>query len=334
VTIEADLVTPQGQPLRYLLSVSPLGTYDFTVAEEQLSQQVKEQWEPLLTRRGSQATLGGVTLTVPNERESMLSQLGLAHPVIEAIRLSLAAIAIYPYFRTGAAWADPEAVPMRRPVRLEPGARLGRSGDNLAAVLSSMRDERPSDWEEYLGIVRLAFPKLKDLRMPVVSRGTVQLFWDEDTGQSFEASELSDGTLSFLAILCAIFQPGSALIAVDEPEQHLHPDALRRLVGAARLLSERQPVLFTTQSDVLIGLLDETPESVVVANRGSEGATLVRPTRSSSTSGSRLSVCARCVAISKGGAPSRDSYPAHHRGPDRWRTGRSDPFLRARPEGS
>lgn len=29
-----------------------------------------------------------------------------------------------------------------------------------------------------------------------------------------------------------------------------------RLVGAARSLSERQPILFTTQSDALIGLLD------------------------------------------------------------------------------
>jgi len=277
VTLEAELSTPQAPALRYLLSVSPLGAYDFAIADEHLSQQVNHQWEPLLTRRGAQATLAGVTLAVPNERESMLSQLGMAHPVIEAIRLSLAAIAIYPYFRTGAAWADPDAVPMRRPVRLEPGARLARSGDNLAAVLSSMRDERPEDWEEYLGIVRLAFPQLKDLRMPAVSRGTVQLFWDEDSGQSFDASELSDGTLSFLAILCAIFQPGSALIAVDEPEQHLHPDALRRLVGAARSLSDRQPILFTTQSDTLIGLLDESPESVVVANRGPEGALLVRP---------------------------------------------------------
>jgi predicted ATPase len=277
VTLEAELSTPQASALRYLLTVSPLGAYDFAIADERLSQQVSHQWEPLMIRRGSQATLTGVTLAVPNERESMLSQLGMAHPVIEAIRLSLAAIAIYPYFRTGAAWADPDAVPMRRPVRLEPGARLARSGDNLAAVLSSMRDERPEDWEEYLGIVRLAFPRVKDLRMPAVSRGTVQLFWDEDTGQSFDASELSDGTLSFLAILCAIFQPGSALIAVDEPEQHLHPDALRRLVGAARSLSDRQPILFTTQSDTLIGLLDESPESVVVANRGPEGALLVRP---------------------------------------------------------
>jgi predicted ATPase len=207
----------------------------------------------------------------------MLSQLGVAHPVIEATRAALGAIAVYPYFRTGAAWADPEAVPMRRPARLEPGARLDHSGDNLAAALFSLRDERPSDWEEYLGIVRLAFPNMKDLRMPAVSRGAVQLFWDDASGQSFDASELSDGTLSFLTILCALFQPGSALIAVDEPEQHLHPDALRRLVGAARSLSDRQPILFTTQSDALIGLLDDAPESVVVANRGPEGSSLLRP---------------------------------------------------------
>ena len=277
ITFEADLEHPHAPALRYRLMVSPVGTYDFTVTEETLSQQVNGQWAPLLTRRGSAATLAGVSLALPNERESMVSQLGLAHPVVEAVRASLSAIAIYPYFRTGAAWADPESTSMRRPVRLEPGARLDRSGDNLAAALFSLRDERPADWEEYLGITRLAFPNLKDLRMPAVSRGTVQLFWDDTSGQSFDASELSDGTLSFLSILCALFQPGSALIAVDEPEQHLHPDALRRLVGAARSLSDRQPILFTTQSDVLVGFLDEVPESVVVASRGPEGATLVRP---------------------------------------------------------
>jgi predicted ATPase len=277
ILFEASLDAPGSPALRYRLSVSPVGTYDFTVAEETLSQQVNGEWALLLARQGSAATLAGVALAVPNERESMVSQLGLAHPVVEAVRASLSAIAVYPYFRTGAAWAEPESASMRRPVRLEPGARLDRSGDNLAAALFSLRDERPSDWEEYLAITRLAFPNLKDLRMPAVSRGTVQLFWDDLSGQSFDASELSDGTLSFLSILCALFQPGSALIAVDEPEQHLHPDALRRLVGAARALSDRQPILLTTQSDVLVGFLDETPESVAVANRGPEGATLVRP---------------------------------------------------------
>jgi predicted ATPase len=166
---------------------------------------------------------------------------------------------------------------MRRPVRLEPGARLERTGNNLAAALFSLREERPEDWQDFVNIVRLAFPSLKDLRLPAVGRGTVQLFWDEVSGGQFDASELSDGTLHFLASLCALFQPGSALIALDEPEAHLHPDALMRLMGAARSLSERHPILFTTQSDALIGLLDDAPECVVVARREEQEARLIRP---------------------------------------------------------
>jgi predicted ATPase len=278
VLLEAELQAARGPNMRYRLELAPVGAYDFAVTED-LAQQVEGAWVRVLSRSGGQSMLAGTPVRVVNEREAILSQLGgIAHPLVDAIRSSLAAIAVYPYFRTGASWADPEAVPMRRPVRLEPGARLDRSGNNLAAALSSLRDERPADWEEFLGIVRLTFPNLKDLRIPAVTRGTVQLFWDEHSGQSFDAAELSDGTLSFLAILCALFQPGSALIAVDEPEQHLHPDALRRLVGAARSLSIRQPILFTTQSDTLIGLLDDAPESVAISSREPDGtARLIRP---------------------------------------------------------
>ncbi|MFY0562774.1 AAA family ATPase [Archangium lansingense] len=278
IRLEAELQTSTGQALRFRLQLGSVGAYDFAVEQEELAEYVQGSWMPILTRQGTQAKLSGVALPVSNGREALLSQLGaITHPLVQQARASLAAIAVYPYFRTGAAWADPESIPMRRPARLEPGARLERTGNNLSAALFSLREERPEDWQDYVRIVRLAFPSLKDLRLPAVSRGMVQLFWDEVNGGQFDASELSDGTLSFLTILCALFQPGSALIAVDEPEAHLHPDALMRLVGAARSLSERHPILFTTQSDALIGLLDDAPECVVVARREDNEARLVRP---------------------------------------------------------
>ncbi|WP_395836574.1 AAA family ATPase [Archangium violaceum] len=276
--LEAELRTATGQLLRFRIQLGPVGAYDFAVEQEELAEDFQGSWVPILTRMGTQARLSGVAIPVPNGREALLSQLGaVTHPLVQQTRASLAALAVYPYFRTGAAWADPESIPMRRPARLEPGARLERTGNNLSAALFSLREERPEDWQDFVRIVRLAFPTLKDLRLPAVSRGTAQLFWDEVNGGQFDASELSDGTLSFLAILCALFQPGSALIAVDEPEAHLHPDALLRLMGAARSLSERHPILFTTQSDALIGLLDDAPECVVVARREGDEARLVRP---------------------------------------------------------
>jgi predicted ATPase len=279
VHLEVELQAAMGRALRYRLRLGPVGTYDFAVEQEELAEYIAVGgWVPVLSRVGMQAKLSGLPITVPNGREALLSQLGsMTHPLVQQAQAALASIAVYPYFRTGAAWAEPDSVSMRRPARPEPNARLHATGSNLAAALSTMRDERAEDWQDFLRIVRLAFPQLKDLRLPSVSRGTVQLFWDDTGGNSFDASELSDGTLSFLAILCALFQPGNTLVAIDEPEAHLHPDALMRLMGAARSLSERQPILFTTQSDILIGLLDDTPESVVVAQREEGAARLMRP---------------------------------------------------------
>lgn len=281
IHLEVELQSSTGQRLRYWLRLGPVGAYDFAVVQEELAELTQDGgWTPVVTRVGTQGKLAGTPFTAPNSREALLSQLGsVTHPLVQQVQAALASIAVYPYFRTGAAWAEPDVVSMRRPARPEPNARLHATGSNLAAALSSMRDERPDDWRDFSRIVRQAFPQMKELRLPAVSRGAVQLFWDDAEGNSFDASELSDGTLSFLAILCALFQPGNALVAIDEPEAHLHPDALMRLVGAARSLSERQPVLFTTQSDILIGLLDDTPESVVVAQRQDGAAQLVRPQR-------------------------------------------------------
>ena len=279
VHFEVELQASTGQTLRYRLRLGPVGAYDFAVVQEELAEHIQDGgWVPVLSRVGTQAKLSGMPITAPGGREALLSQLGsVTHPLVQQVQAALAAIAVYPYFRTGAAWAEPDSISMRRPARPEPNARLHSTGSNLAAALSSMREERPNDWQDFLRIVRRAFPQMKDLRLPAVSRGAVQLFWDDAGGNSFDASELSDGTLNFLAILCALFQPGNSLVAIDEPEAHLHPDALMRLVGAARSLSERQPILFTTQSDILIGLLDDTPESVVVAQREEGAARLMRP---------------------------------------------------------
>jgi predicted ATPase len=279
VHLEVELQASTGLTLRYRLRLGPVGAYDFVVEQEELAEYLQDGgWVPVLSRFGTQAKLSGLPITAPCGRETLLSQLGsMTHPLVRQVRAALASIAVHPYFRTGAAWAEPDSVSMRRPARPEPNARLHATGGNLAAALASMRDERPEDWQDFLRIVRLTFPQMRELRLPVVSRGAVQLFWDEAGGNSFDASELSDGTLSFLAILCALFQPGNTLVAIDEPEAHLQPDALMRLMGAARSLSERQPILFTTQSDALIGLLDDTPESVVVAQREEGAARLMRP---------------------------------------------------------
>jgi predicted ATPase len=280
LSLEADLESETGQRLRYFLGCGPVGAYDFTILHEELAEEAQGSWVPVFIRKQTQASLSGSGATIPvlNGRETLLSQLGsVTLAPVRQTQAALASLRVHPYFRTGAAWADPEAVPMRQPSLLDPDARLDRTGGNLSAALYSMQQEHPEDWKDFVDITRLAFPNLKALRLPVVSRGMVQLRWDDTSGNEFDASELSDGTLAFLATLCALFQPGSTLVAVEEPEQHLHPEAMMRLIGAARSLSVRHPILFTTQSDTLIGLLDDAPECIVVAKREGDESKLVRP---------------------------------------------------------
>jgi predicted ATPase len=280
LAFSVELESETGQRLRYHLTCGPVGAYDFTITFEALYELVEGSWAPVFLRGATRAKLSGsgAVLPVLNGRETLLSQLGsVTLASVRQAQAALTSLRVHPYFRTGAAWADPEAVPMRQPSMLDPGTRLDRTGGNLSAALYSMQQERPEDWSDFVEITRLAFPNLKALRLPVVSRGMVQLRWDDTSGNEFDASELSDGTLAFLATLCALFQPGSTLVAVEEPEQHLHPEAMMRLIGAARSLSVRHPILFTTQSDTLIGLLDDAPECIVVAKREGDESKLIRP---------------------------------------------------------
>ncbi|KFA93772.1 AAA family ATPase, partial [Archangium violaceum] len=144
VRLEVEMRAPLGQTVRYSLRLGPVGAYDFAVVQEELVERTQDdRWMPVLSRTGTQARLSATSISVPNGRESLLSQLGsMTHPLVQQARAALSSITIHPYFHTGAAWAEPDAVSMRRPARPEPNVRLQATGNNLAAALSSMRDER------------------------------------------------------------------------------------------------------------------------------------------------------------------------------------------------
>jgi predicted ATPase len=84
----------------------------------------------------------------------------------------------------------------------------------------------------------------------------------------FEAAELSDGTLRYLALAGALLAyrlPG--FIALNEPETSLHPDLLEPLARLIVRSAERSQVWLVTHSQTLAGALAEhgriTPRTVI-----------------------------------------------------------------------
>lgn len=280
VQIELDLRPEPDPMLRYEVLLASVGADDYMIARERIYRQHGDAWQLALDVERGRAEIRGNVFQAPDRHELLLTQVPalVTLPEIETVRTALASMAVYPHLSTAAAWASIETPGMRGPTRPEPGARLLPTGVNLVAAMHSLREESPEQWELFLEISRRVFPDLEDIRLPSAVRGYVQLAWKDRRFESpFDAGDLSDGTLAFLASLSALLQPGASLVAIDEPERHLHPEALYRLLGAARLQSETRPIVLATQSDRLLGFLDDIPESIRAVRSGERGTEVVRP---------------------------------------------------------
>jgi predicted ATPase len=93
------------------------------------------------------------------------------------------------------------------------------------------------------------------------------------------AFSLSDGMLAYLCFV-ALYRLNTkkSLIAFDEPETHLHPELLMRVLGFFEEMAKARPVLLTTHSDRLLDGLSDPARSVVLCELDEHRATrLVRP---------------------------------------------------------
>ncbi|MCZ0937036.1 MAG: ATP-binding protein, partial [Caldilineaceae bacterium] len=70
---------------------------------------------------------------------------------------------------------------------------------------------------------------------------------------SFEAFNMSDGTLRVLGLLAAVFQrPPPSLLVIEEPEATIHPGALGPVLDVLRHAGRSMQVVVTTHSpDIL-----------------------------------------------------------------------------------
>lgn len=153
-------------------------------------------------------------------------------------------------------------------------------GRNLAAVLYRLKCEAPKYYDRIVSVIRDVFPQFDDFDLPEEwdDPEHVKLDWRE-VGREYPLgpSQLSDGTLRFMALATLLFQPEDdlpGLIILDEPELGLHPYAIQKLAALFRHASEEAQLLVSTQSPTLIDHLD--PEDVVVVEREDGASTFER----------------------------------------------------------
>jgi predicted ATPase len=174
---------------------------------------------------------------------------------------------------------------LRKPSRPDSDKQLREDCRNWASVIKAMRGRRAGEqgMHRIVELMRTVIPGLKNVRVQGVGGYLVPQFLVEDRPGAkphyYDPIQLSDGTLRLLAMLLVLYQaPRPTFLALEEPEQTIHPGLLGVLADAFREVCSGTQLLITTHSPHLIDYFHSNEIRVVTLE---DGETQVSPVRAS-----------------------------------------------------
>ena len=175
-------------------------------------------------------------------------------------------------------------VPIRLRELQEPDAGdfLKRDGSNAAAVLKRLQEETQGNGH-YDRVCRL-LSRVVDGIKKVEYRDLGQketLQFKQDVGLehpwTFNALNMSDGTLRVLGLLLAVYQPGPySVVAVEEPEATVNPAVAEVVVEVLMDAAKQKQVVLTSHSPDILDYKELTDTQIRVVTMD-HGRTLIAP---------------------------------------------------------
>ena len=145
---------------------------------------------------------------------------------------------------------------------------LYSNGANLAAFLYHINQENRITYHRIVKTIQNIAPYFSDFYLVPNANDEVKLQWkDKYSDMVFGATDVSDGTLRFMALTTLFLQPNLPdTIVIDEPELGLHPAAIAKLAAMIQSVAEKGcQVIVATQSTDLISYFE--PEDIVTVDR-------------------------------------------------------------------
>ena len=178
-------------------------------------------------------------------------------------------------FVGGWGFFDPSPFLLRRDWNLPDTIGFDPYGRNLGETLYSLWSAHP----ETLDLVVNATQSIVGLPDKIEPREAEDRFYfvQYEPGLQFPVNQMgvSSGTLRMLALMTALYgQPGTALIGIEEPENYVHPTALKAFVDHIMEAREWAQFLVTTHSPLLLNYLDDPAAVNIVKRDNVKGATV------------------------------------------------------------
>lgn len=174
---------------------------------------------------------------------------------------------------------------MRKPNSTAAVDYLSIHGENLSAWLMSLQTKHSDRFERIKTVAKDVFPGLENLFTSPTAQTTVYLASTEKfLPTAVTVAEMSDGELTFLALLSLLFaplQPRVELCLIEEPENHLHPKLMAVVVDLLRQIQMEVPAerhsqfVITTHSPYLVDKF--SIEELIVLSRRQGESVFFRP---------------------------------------------------------
>lgn len=227
-------------------------------------------WEPKAVRVG--------------DGDLMLPKLGLGwHPAFQRTVDALSGVELHVPFETRPLWQQ-RAFDIRKgprwPSEVDQSDHLERYALNLPNAYQQLRNLSDEVWNRVLTRARLGLgDDVRGFRLTPSGRGNLELelVLASAPDKPLPAEYLSEGQLAYLAFLALVeLDARRSVLAFDEPELHLHPALLTRVVWMLEQAAERAPVILATHSDRLLDALADPLQSVVLCDLDERRATRLR----------------------------------------------------------
>lgn len=132
---------------------------------------------------------------------------------------------------------------------------LYEEGSNLSAFLYNIYENHKVAYNRIIQTIQSIAPYFSDFFFQPNKEDFIRLQWrSKYTSTIYGASDLSDGTIRFIALTVLFLQPKlPSSIIIDEPELGLHPFAISKLAGMIKSVAAKNvKVIVATQSADLV----------------------------------------------------------------------------------
>lgn len=158
----------------------------------------------------------------------------------------------------------------RLPFKETPEVDLGPAGENLAVVLHKLEEQGGKGaLDPIIAGLKSAVPGfrgVKTIQLPVEGKWAFQLVEDRIRG-AINPDWVSDGTIRLLALMVIASWTAKhpSLIAIEEPENSVHPHLSEHIVQVLRTASENRQLIVTTHNPSFLDYLE--PNEVILCDK-------------------------------------------------------------------